>query len=153
LEDILPPEHNKVLLDLAYDMASWHAYAKLRVHTTHTIDSLRSQTKELGSQFRRFANKVCSQYRTKPLPGEAAARHRRRAAKAKKAAFAPTPKKPKPPSKKSEPAQGLDVKNINFETYKFHSVGDYADYVERFGPTDCFTTQQVRSSSPQSSPP
>jgi hypothetical protein len=66
-------------------MATWHAYTKLRMHTTHTIKSLRSQTKELGSQLRRYANKVCPKYKTKPLPGEAAAAYRRKAAKGKKA--------------------------------------------------------------------
>lgn len=29
-------------------------------------------------------------------------------------------------------------------TYKIHALGDYADHITRFGPTDCFTTQHVR---------
>ena len=135
LEGILPDEHNKILLDLAFDMATWHAYAKLRMHTTHTIASLRSQTKELGSQLRRYVNKVCSQYETKQLPGEAAARYRRQATKVKKGTSAFQP----------GPSSSRNFKPFNLETYKIHALGDYADHIERFGPTDCFTTQQVRS--------
>jgi hypothetical protein len=69
-------------------MATWHAYAKLRMHTTHTIKSLWSQTKELGRQLRRYTNKVCPEYKTKPLPGEAASAYRRQAATGKKATSA-----------------------------------------------------------------
>lgn len=137
LEGLLPEPHNKVILDLAFDLATWHAYAKLRKHTTYTVDSLRSQTKEFGRQLRHFTNKTCSEYNTKRLPGEEAARIRRHAAKAKKQ-NKPTNTAPRP-SKDC----GSEVKRFNLSTYKIHALGDYADHIERFGPTDCFTTQHV----------
>ena len=150
LEDILPNrEHNKALLDLAFDLATWHAYAKLRLHTTHTIKSFRTQTKELGCQLRHYANKVCPEYATKPLPGEAAASHRRKATKAKKAALTPQP--PKAPDAKSNARKNPGFTPFNLETYKIHAIGDYADHIEQFGPTDCFSTQQVCSTCPRSS--
>ena len=90
LEGILTGEDNNILLDLAFDMATWHAYVKLRTHTTHTIKSLQSQTKELGRQLRRYANKLCPKYKTKPLPGEAAAAYRHKAAKKTKASSTST---------------------------------------------------------------
>ena len=124
-------------------MATWHAYAKLRMHTTHTIASLRSQTKALRRQLRRYANKLCPQYTTKPLPGEVAAAYRRKARKAKKS------NNTKPSNTKSKPSQGSDYKPFSLETYKIHVLGDYADHIERFGPTDCFTTQQVCASAVQ----
>lgn len=145
LEGLLPGEHNEILLDLAFDMATWHAYAKLRMHTTHTIKSLRSQTKELGSQLRRYTNRVCPEYKTKKLPGEAATLYRRRAAKGKKATTAP------PQNAKSKARKATGLKQFNLETYKIHALGDYADNIERFGPTDCFSTQQVCSTPSQSS--
>ena len=126
-------------------MATWHAYTKLRMHTSYTIASLRSQTKELGRQLRHYANKLCPQYKTKKLPGEAAAQHRRKAAKVKKATS--TPKKSTPPKAKPKPGQGSDFKKFNLETYKIHALGDYANHIEQFGPTDCFSTQQVCLSS------
>lgn len=123
-------------------MATWHSYGKLRMHTTHTINSFRTQTKELGSQFRRYVNKVCSQYKTKKLPGEAAASYRRQAAKVKKGGSAP--QQPNQSSMGSKSRKDTNFKKFNLETYKIHALGDYADHIERFGTTDCFTTQQVR---------
>lgn len=130
-------------------MATWHAYVKLRMHTTYTINSLRSQTKELGRLLRRYANKVCPKYNTKPLPGEAAAADRRQAAKGKKVvsgsgqASAPN----------ARPNGRKGCKQFNLKTYKIHALGDYADHIEQFGPTDCFSTQQVRSLSQFHPPP
>jgi len=136
LEGLLPEPHNKIILDLVFDLATWHAYAKLRKHTKYTIRSLRSQTKELGRLLRRFTNKTCSQYNTKRLPSEEAARIRRRAAKAKE-------NNKQTESGGSTREHGPDVKRFNLATYKIHALGDYADHIERFGPTDCFTTQHV----------
>ena len=143
LEGVLTGEDNNILLDLAFDMAMWHTYVKLRMHTTYTIKSLWSQTKELGRQLRQYTNKLCPKYKTKPLPGEAAAAYRRKAAKKTKAS--PT----------SEPVDGLNVesnasngpgfKQFNLKTYKIHALGNYVDHIEQFGPTDCFSTQQVSS--------
>ena len=136
LEGLLPEPHNKVILDLAFDLATWHAYAKLRKHTAHTIKSFESQTKEFGRMLRQFSNKTCSAYNTKRLPSEEAARIRRRATKAKK-----QHKK----GHEAGPAEGdaPDVKRFNLATYKIHALGDYAEHIRLFGPTDCFTTQHV----------
>ena len=130
------------MLDLAFDLATWHAYAKLRKHTKHSLDSLRSQSKELGKQFRVFLRKTCSQYRTKRLPGEAAACGRRRVAAAKKGSSA-TQKKSVPRAQQATEGD-QNLRPFNLATYKIHALADYADHIERFGPTDCFTTQHVR---------
>ncbi|KAF9791086.1 hypothetical protein BJ322DRAFT_994532, partial [Thelephora terrestris] len=106
-------------------------------------------TKELGHQLRCYANKLCPKYATKPLPGEAAAAYRRRAAKIKPAA-PPGPAKTKkvaPGASEQPKKQNLKPKvpkgsGFNLETYKIHALGDYADNIEQFGPTDCFSTQQ-----------
>jgi len=136
LEGLLPEPHNKVILDLAFDLATWHTYAKLRKHTEYTIRSLRSQTKELGQQLRHFANKTCSEYKTKRLPSEEAARIRRCAGKAKKQS--------KKTGSGGPATEGSpDMKHFSLMTYKIHALGDYADHIEQFGPTDCFTTQYV----------
>lgn len=140
LEGILPnSEHNKILLDLAFDLATWHAYAKLRLHTTYTIASLRSQTKELGRLLRLYANKLCPNYATNPLPREAAASHRRKVASTKTKKAVPASRQPKAPPNTTIPKGS----GFNLQTYKIHALGDYADHIEQFGPTDCFSTQQV----------
>jgi len=105
------------------------------MHTTHTIKSLQSQTKELGSQLRRYANKVCPEYKTRPLPGEAAATYCRQATTGKKTGTL---------NAKSSARNVSDTfKKFNLKTYKIHMLGDYADNIEQFGPTNCFSTQQV----------
>jgi len=130
-------------------MATWHAYTKLRLHTAHTLKSLRSQTKELGRQLRCYASKLCPKYKTKPLPGETAAAYRRKAAaKGKKSASAPD--QVDTPKMKSNARKGSGLKQFNLKTYKTHALGDYADHIEQFGPTDCFSTQQVCSIAIQS---
>ena len=127
-EGLLPGEHDKVILDLAFDIATWHAYAKLQKHTEH----IQSQTKELGRQLHVFLKEVCSAYDTKPLPNEEAARVHRHAGKAQKGGPNPQPGKSN---------CGSNVKQSNMATYKRHALGDYADHIKRFGPTDCFTSQ------------
>lgn len=129
------------MLDLAFDLATWHTYAKLRKHTTHTLHSLRSQSKELGRQLRVFLRQTCSQYKTKRLPGEKAAHDRRRVAAAKKGST--TTRKNTQRRVKSTVKEDSDLRPFNLATYKIHALADYADHIERFGPTDCFTTQHV----------
>ena len=142
IEGLLPEPHNKIMLDLAFDLATWHSYAKLRKHTKHTVDSLHSQSKELGRQLRVFLHQTCSQFKTKPLPGEAAAHGRRRVASARKG----TSTARKKPERKEKPTAERDseLRPFNLMTYKIHALADYADQIKRFGPTDCFTTQHVR---------
>ncbi|KAF9784349.1 hypothetical protein BJ322DRAFT_1007005 [Thelephora terrestris] len=106
------------------------------MHTSYTITSLRSQTKELGRLLRLYANRLCPKYGTKPLPGEAAAAYRRKAASTKKTPATSQPRKA--PLNTSAPKGS----GFNLQTYKIHALGDYADHIEQFGPTDCFSTQQ-----------
>jgi hypothetical protein len=141
IEGLLPEPHNKIMLDLAYDITTWHAYAKLRKHTEYSLRSLCSQSKELSRQLHTSLNKTCSQYKTKHLPGEEAAHGRRRVAKAKKGSST-TRKKPGPRTKPA--AEGdSSLRPFNLTTYKIHALADYADHIEQFGQTDCFTTQHV----------
>lgn len=129
------------MLDLAFDLITWHAYAKLRKHTKHSLHSLPSQSKELGRQLCEFLHKTCDEFRTKPLPGEAAARGRRRVAAARKGSSA-THKKMEPHAKPATEGD-QNLRPFNLTTYKIHALADYTDHIEQFGPTDCFTTQHV----------
>lgn len=133
LEGLLPEEDNEIILDLIFDIATWHSYAKVRKHTDYTLASFRSQTKELGRQLRVFLKKTCSAYNTKALPNEEAARVRRSAAKARKGNAAT----------QKNSRRSSNTKRFNMATYKIHALGDYVDHIVRFGPTDCFTTQHV----------
>ncbi len=73
--------HNKVVMKMIFVFATWHALAKLRLHSDTTLDYFESMTKMLGNVIRAFVRHVCSAYVTKELPSETMSRQRRAAAK------------------------------------------------------------------------
>ena len=90
-----------IILDLLFDLATWHAYAKLRVHTEQTLTSF--------DAVRKFQRTTCMTYRTTELPQEHAARGRRTAALAAKQGLGI------PTRHGSNPK----VKSLNLSTYKY----------------------------------
>ena len=127
-------KENNLLRILLFDLAMWHAYAKLRLHTDTTLDDFRTATTSLGRSVRMFIKDVCSQYNTTELPHEMAARGRRQAALAKNSK---TPVASQTRLKSTH-------KNLNLSTYKYHALRDYPDLISRFGTTDNASTQTVR---------
>lgn len=115
-------------------MATWHAYAKLRLHTELTLASFEVATKELGRLFRAFASKTANEFDTRLLPREVAAATRRRAAKAKSTATQ---------QPQSTQTSSPKKKVLNIKTYKFHALGDYPWTIRTFGTTDSYSTQSV----------
>ena len=132
-EGLLQPAHDNIIRELLFELAMWHALAKLRLHTDTTISSLEHSTKRLGAAIRNFELETCSQLEARDLPSEDAARARRQAAKlaAGKTTHESVSSKAKKPRK------------FNTETYKLHALGHYADAIRRFGPSDGFSTQTV----------
>ena len=139
LEGLFADEsHDRQIQDLVFTMAEWHANAKLRLHTDSTILTLKELTRSFGTQIRAFANKLCPLYDTRELPREEAARVRRRAKKAaQKGSDANVPS--------STGKSGRLQKLFNLITYKLHALGDYVAHIIRFGTTDSYSTQTVRS--------
>lgn len=82
-DGLLPEPHNKAVLDMLFELATWHACAKLRLHTETTVSFLEKRTRTTGDAIRHFQKKVCPQFATKELPRETQQRHRRAAAAAK----------------------------------------------------------------------
>jgi hypothetical protein len=140
-EGLLPKRHNRILLDLLFELATWHGLAKLQLHTESTLRSLDHSTTRLGAILRKFKSTVCEEYDTQNLPSEEAARGRRKAAA--------TAKKPPnnmgqtPASQKKTKARSFKKRYFNLDTYKLHSLGDYVKAIKRFGTTDNTSTQTV----------
>lgn len=122
---------NTLLRVLLFDLALWHAYAKLRLHTDTTLNDFRMHTSTLGRSVRMFIKDVCSQYNTTELPHKMAARGRKEAALTKNSG---TPGASRRTSLHKE---------LNLSTYKYHALGDYPDLIERFGTMDNASTQTV----------
>lgn len=135
-----------MLMDLLFELATWHALAKLRLHTETTVCDLEASTHRLGVQMREFEKEVCSMYETKELQGEEAARKRRAAAtKSKDPAKKPlTASKAKAIAKVKEgPTSQAKLKKLNLHTYKFHALGAYARAIRLYGTSDSYSSQIV----------
>lgn len=136
------------MLDLLFELATWHGLAKLRLHTTRTLNDLEGSTIRLGAALRKFQSVTCENYITTDLPSEVASRGRRKAAEATKKGTKETSKRKaqgKRKGKEKEGATAAKPRKFNLSTYKTHALGDYVDYIRRFGTTDNFSTSVVRS--------
>lgn len=114
----------------------WHCLAKLCEHTDLTLDSLDSQTIEVGQDMRTFAKKTCAEYITLELPSkDEAARGRRKTAL----------NKGKGVSGKATSAAALSKKRkfFSYTTYKYHTMRDYAPAIRAVASSDNFNTQVV----------
>ncbi len=142
IEGLLPQEHCDIVTDLLFELANWHALAKLRLHTTVTLEVFRKATKLMYAAVRRFARTTCEAYVTYELDREAEARGRAQARAAIRIQAA---------GGTSTAVAKKDPKVVVFRvwhTYKYHCLGDYADCIERCGCTDCTTSQTVSCTLP-----
>ena len=86
-EGLLPEPHNGKLMTLLFRLAEWHALAKLRMHTEHTLNQLNQATAAIGRELRSF-EAWAQEFNPVELPGEAEARdHRKRKRTSKKASL------------------------------------------------------------------
>ncbi|TFK28668.1 hypothetical protein FA15DRAFT_583952, partial [Coprinopsis marcescibilis] len=123
---------------MLFCFATWHALAKLRLHTSTTVKMLRTVTRVLGSRIRSF-KVVCQSFTTVELPGEQAARS------SKKGKFKGKGKASNLNSNgndETDPASSR-IRLLNLNTYKFHALGHVWEAISLFGPTDNYTTQVV----------
>lgn len=79
-DGLLPEPHYKAVLDMLFELATWHACAKLRLRTETTLTFMEKCTRSMGDAIRHFRKTVCPQYATKELPRETQQRHHRAAA-------------------------------------------------------------------------
>lgn len=123
-------------------MAQWHGLAKLRLHTEETLIYLDKLTTALGDQLRKFKKRTCSLFETKELPREVQAREKKKIKKAtKESAGTPAPEPEAPASKSTKRL----LREFKLNTYKNHSLGDYVESIRRYGTTDLYSTEAVRS--------
>ncbi|TBU23843.1 hypothetical protein BD311DRAFT_703164 [Dichomitus squalens] len=126
-EDLLPEPYNTFVLDMLFELARWHALAKLQLHSESTVDALTTSTSTLGQAMRAFLRHVCSQYSTQELPKETQSRQRRKAVS----------------GSNTRPAT-ISLKHKAFtvlNTPKYHRLGDYARSIAETGTIDNKSTQ------------
>lgn len=140
IEGLLPPPHNKIVLDTIFQLATWHALAKLRLHSESTLTFFDEVTRSLGQVIRLFKSKVCPAYDTKELPGETISCQRRQQRKAAAATATPAAGEATQTPKTTTQAKR---KTLNTNMYKFHRLGDYPASIRKVGTTDNVSTQTV----------
>lgn len=131
-EGLLPAPHNQIVLNLLFDLATWHGYAKLRLHMEKTLGFFDKAIKLLRHSVIKFQEMTCSTYQTIELPQEITARSHRRAALTAKEGVTAAPINLK-----------VRLKHLNLTTYKYHALADYLDTIRRYGTTDSYTTHLV----------
>ncbi|KAI0324055.1 hypothetical protein GY45DRAFT_1263589 [Cubamyces sp. BRFM 1775] len=127
-EGLLPAAHDRIIRRMLFQLATWHALAKLRLHSDSTLSVFENVTSSLGEAMRAFASKVCPAYDTRELDKEVAARQRRKGRKTTR-------------GKVTEPSHNRAQKVFNLNTYKFHRLGDYVREVRETGTLDNTSTQ------------
>jgi hypothetical protein len=135
IEGLLEEPYNGQLLTLLYCLSEWHALAKLRMHTEHTLDHLDNATTMIGQELRSFRDWTGNAFTCRELPCEINARNRKREKK---------PKKPGENTKGKTKVTEPKTKLFNLAIYKFHALGDYVQTIRLFGTTDSYSTQTVR---------
>ncbi|KAH9855280.1 hypothetical protein C2E23DRAFT_724903 [Lenzites betulinus] len=125
-EGLMPLEDDQVVADMLFELANWHALAKLRLHTEVTVEIFRAATVHLTTAMRHFANTTCEAWETVELPKETDARVRREELKTSGAV-----------PNRTRKTVAFNVLN----TYKFHSLPDYPDAIEETSTSDNSNTQ------------
>ena len=126
-DGLLPAPHNSILMDLLFTLATWHAYAKLRLHTDSMLALFETVTSILGEQLHRFIEITCAAYKTTETPSEVTAHARRNAKQAGN----------------SGSGTGAQQKDLNLSTYKLHALSHYPDTICHFRTTESYSTQTV----------
>ncbi|KAF9228319.1 hypothetical protein BS17DRAFT_793094 [Gyrodon lividus] len=113
-EGLLPDSahaHNKMNQVLLFDLATWHAYAKLCLHTDNTLLFFDVAAIELGKTIRKFISTTLT----------ARGHHKALiAGKNSKAAHAP---------EAILSFSWAKIKKLNLSMYKYHALGDYPNTI------------------------
>ncbi|KAG1832579.1 hypothetical protein DFJ58DRAFT_671076, partial [Suillus subalutaceus] len=125
--------HNRNVLTLLSMCRSWHALAKLRMHTNETLNLLDVATATLGKQLRHFQKITCLAFKTHELKREAERRQRQKLRNLVGSREAV--------ATESTPHTVWRPKTFNLQTYKLHALGDYSTAIRNFGTTDSYSTE------------
>ena len=158
-DSLLPEPHNSAILQLLFVCAHWHSMAKLRMHTDFTLNILDQTTCHLGTECRKFVDKTCAAFDTQELSREVEAHKWCKVKKTRAHLSSAVPSSlpanhmatngvttPHSGSSGTTPDRSKDgprQKKFNLHTYKFHSLGDYANTIRRYGTTNSYSTETV----------
>ncbi|KAG1852115.1 hypothetical protein DFJ58DRAFT_661379, partial [Suillus subalutaceus] len=64
-DGLLPELFNNSILNLLFELATWHAFRKLRMHTETTLYHFDNYTTRLGKALWRFCDNTCTKFATR----------------------------------------------------------------------------------------
>ena len=153
------------MLDLLFTLCTWHALAKLCLHTSSTFQIFKATTKVLGQKLHYWVKKTCDTFDTQELPKEASSQYRRKATAASKAGkskglpqqgkggqrrwrkcqmLIPSSMQTATKQDKSPGVHNSKIHKVfNMCTYKLHTLDHYIAAIAQFGTTDNYSTQIV----------
>jgi len=131
-DGLFPDEDDKSVKNLLFILATWHAYAKLHLHTDTTLRMFEEVSTALCQALRHFATVTCPCYATKELPWDVDARVTWQQSQATCSRGA---------NRKSNKTG--KVKRFSMNTYKIHCIPDYPNAIRKYGTTDSYSTQTV----------
>jgi hypothetical protein len=131
-DGLFPEEDNKSISKLLFLLATWHAYAKLCMHTDTTLRMFDTVADALCQALRHFATVICPRFATKELPHEVNACVTHQQAQVKNLT-----------RERKKLSKSIKLKHFNMATYKMHCIPDYLDAIQRYGTTDSYSMQTV----------
>ncbi|TFK17135.1 hypothetical protein FA15DRAFT_650555 [Coprinopsis marcescibilis] len=135
--------YDRLIELLLFELATWHALAKLRHLSDVLLTELDASTTRLGRMLREFADVTLKSFKTQDLPSEVERRARAKASKQKKSAVSSS--EPMNDGEQfttpGEPRISAKERHFNLLTYKVHSLGHYVKFIRECGTTDNWTTQ------------
>ena len=139
IEGLFPEPHNTSVIELLFIFTTWHALAKLHIHTDTSLRLLDTATTTLGNALRYFARVTCPEFNTFETTAEYMKHQRQQAATAPSAPSTMLSSTPGavPPSTARQP------RTFSLKTIKLHFLGDYVSCIRMFGTTDNYNSALV----------
>jgi hypothetical protein len=118
------------------------------MHTDNTLLIFDKTTVDLGAESRKFAKKTCSAFDTRELKREAELHKRRQQKQKQKRGHMESEDMASNPmgassAKEHASSGGPQRKKFSLQTFKYHSLGDYAATIHKFGTSDSYSTEPV----------
>ena len=131
IEGLFDEPHNSTVIELLYIFATWHALAKLHIHTDTSLKLLDTATTALGNALRYFARVTCPEFNTLETTAEYAKRQRQQAAATTSTSSA------------TSSSTGRQPRTFSLGTIKLHFLGDYVSCIKMFGSIDNYNSALV----------
>jgi hypothetical protein len=131
-EGLFLQEDDSAIRAVLFSLAEWHTLAKLRLHTTKTLEIFSAATGEVGHQLRKFTKDIAPKYNSLETPKE---REKRMRQLTRQAASTGTTV--------PETTSTRKPKQFHLNRIKFHAMGEYVAEVKEHGTTDSYSTRIV----------